>query len=504
MQRPPSNFSFARSSWFGLGVAGQILLLMAAVSAQTFGSALTGPCITNALLTPAGMILRGTNGSGGVGYEVLRAGELTTPLTQWIPVSTNLFSAGGGFDSTNPLPAGADRQFYRLVVISNVVDTNGAFFVSPLGSDSNSGMIDKPFKTISKGLTAVGSGGLVYLRGGTYAQSSKLSLSKTASPTNLIRLWAYPGETPVIDSTGNTSDGVSISGAWYHLKGLEQKYAGHNGINISGSSNLIENCFVHENTNTGLHITGSSTFPAYNLILNCDSYRNYDPPIGGNADGFSAKWNLGPGNVFSGCRSWENSDDGWDLWMGTAPVLITNCWAFRQGINYWGSSSFNGNGNGFKLGGNYVAAPHRLVHSLAFGNAANGIDQNNNIAGQTVDQNTSWANGSKNFNLNHGTNTTPHVVRNNLSIAGASSDSFRSGSLLTNNSWQVLSPAATTNDVLSADVSAAIAPRQADGSLPVSPFLRPTPGGRLIDRGVYIGEPFAGAAPDLGAYENWP
>ena len=90
-----------------------------------------------------------------------------------------------------------------------------------------------------------------------------------------------------------------------------------------------------------------------------------------------------------------------------------------------------------------MAAAHRLVRSVAFRNLKHGIDQNNNIAGQTVDQNTSWANGGKNFNLNHGTNTTPHVVRNNLSFAGGSSDSFTSGTLATNNSWQVISPPPT-------------------------------------------------------------
>jgi hypothetical protein len=34
-----------------------------------------------------------------------------------------------------------------------------------------------------------------------------------------------------------------------------------------------------------------------------------------------------------------------------------------------------------------------------------GIDENNNTAALTVDQNTSWANGAKNFYLNHTTNS---------------------------------------------------------------------------------------------------
>lgn len=413
----------------------------------------------------------------------------------------------GGYSVVVSNSLGSITSTVATLTVSQTVGTDGAYFVSPSGNDADSGTIDKPFLTITNGLRVIGNGGLLYLRDGTYVQAYKMSLSKTANPTNRIRLWAYPGETPVIDNTGiaSSTDGISISGHWYHLKGIKQEFATHNGINISGNSNIVENCVVYSNGNTGLHITGGSsgsTYPAYNLILNCDSYLNYDPPIGGNADGFSAKWNLGPGNVFSGCRAWWNSDDGWDLWMGNSPVTITNCWAFWTGTNYWNSSSFAGNANGFKLGGNYVGAPHRLVRSAAFANMANGIDQNNNVAGLTVDNCTSWANVSKNFNLSHGANTNAHVVRNNVSIAGGSSDSFTSGTLATNNSWQVLSPAASTNDVQSVATSLVTGPRQADGSLPDLPFLRPVSAGRLIDQGVYIGEPYSGSAPDLGAYED--
>jgi rhamnogalacturonyl hydrolase YesR len=431
-----------------------------------------------------------------------------TPLANATNASvtlTNLQSTNaGGYSvvATNSYGA-ATSAVATLTVDSPLVP--GAYFVSVTnGNDSNPGTEASPYKTISKGLSKITSGGVVYVRAGTYALSSKLSLSGTsASAANRIRLWAYPGERPIIDSTGNSSDGIGISGDFYHLKGLEQKLAGHNGINISGDSNIVEFCSVHDNGNTGLHLTGSSApGPAGNLILNCDSYLNYDPPIGGNADGFSAKWDVGPGNVFRGCRSWWNSDDGWDLWMGTSAVLIADCWAFYNGTNYWNDPQFNGNGQGFKLGGNYVGAPHRLLRSVAFKNEACGVDQNNNLDGQTVDNNTCWGNKSRNFNLNHGTNGTPHIVRNNISFAGASSDSFRSGTLFTNNSWQVISPAPNASDFQSLDESVATGPRQADGSLPVWPFLRPVNGGRLVDQGVDIGEPFNGTAPDLGAYET--
>ena len=82
------------------------------------------------------------------------------------------------------------------------------------------------------------------------------------------------------------------------------------------------------------------------------------------------------------------------------------------------------------------------------------------------------------------------------------SDAFRTGSLLTNNSWQVLSLAAGTNDVLSVDYTLVTGPRRDDGELPELPFLRPVPGSRLLDKGTSLGTPFYGSAPDLGAFES--
>jgi hypothetical protein len=54
------------------------------------------------------------------------------------------------------------------------------------------------------------------------------------------------------------------------------------------------------------------------------------------------------------------------------------------------------------------------------------------------------------------------------------------------------------------DISAmagALGPRKADGSLPDVEFLKLKAGSRAIDKGVNVGLPYTGKAPDLGAYE---
>jgi hypothetical protein len=396
-----------------------------------------------------------------------------------------------------------------LVVIVMLIAVSGGIaqvtvYVSPAGNDSNPGTIDLPYKSVSKGLTAIGTNGTVILRDGVYALgTSKLSLSKTGQAGNLIKIWAYAGETPILDCTGNTSDGISVSGSYYHLRGFEVRNAGHNGINISGNNNVVENCSVHDNKNTGLHLTVSGTGigPSNNLILNCDAFRNYDPPIGGNADGFSAKWGIGPGNVFRGCRSYNNSDDGWDLWMGTSPVLIENCYAFRNGVDSWHSGQFNGNGNGFKLGGNYVSTPHVVRNCVSFDNAGNGgrgFDENNNTAGQTVYNCTAYRNLGDNYHFKNVVDSgQTHVIKNCISYSGAVAIS---SGIQMKNSW--LGFNVSSADFVNLDTSFATASRNSDGSLPTDFFLHLAPGSSMIDAGENVGLPFNGKAPDLGAFET--
>jgi autotransporter-associated beta strand protein len=402
-----------------------------------------------------------------------------------------------------------------VAAMLGVIGTTSAFaadyYVATNGNDSTgNGSITTPYATLAHAVGVVSAGDIVYVRGGTYPTSAKISLSAIGSAAQPYRIRAYPGEIPVFNCSGasGSTDAISISGNYWYLYGLVITNAAHNSIKIGGNNNTIERCVSLGARNTGINISGGSsapvTTPSTNLILNCDSIRSFDSPGGGNADGFSAKWSLGTGNVFRGCRSWENSDDGWDLWMGTQPVLIDTCWTWRNGSNVWGSGSFAGNGNGFKLGGNDVPAAHRLVRSLAYQNVGNGgygIDENNNTGILTVDNNTSWGNRSGAINLNHPTgNTLAHIIRNNVVISG--SVLTNSSSILISNSWQVISPAVSSNDFLSMDTSFLSAPRQADGSLPINPLVRPVPNGRLVDKGANIGDPFYGSAPDLGAYES--
>jgi len=76
----------------------------------------SGPVITQALLSPQGLILRGTNGSPDAAYHVLASTNITVPASSWPSIASRSFDSSGNFDSTNPVLNGAAQQFFRLLV----------------------------------------------------------------------------------------------------------------------------------------------------------------------------------------------------------------------------------------------------------------------------------------------------------------------------------------------------------------------------------------------------
>ncbi|HXI73572.1 MAG TPA: immunoglobulin domain-containing protein [Verrucomicrobiae bacterium] len=74
------------------------------------------PVITQALLAPQGLILRGTNGPPSSAYQVLASTNISWPASNWPGIATRSFDSIGNFDSTNPVSPGSAQQFFRLLV----------------------------------------------------------------------------------------------------------------------------------------------------------------------------------------------------------------------------------------------------------------------------------------------------------------------------------------------------------------------------------------------------
>jgi hypothetical protein len=284
------------------------------------------------------------------------------------------------------------------------------------------------------------------------------------------------------------------------------------GVWNQGSHNIFEALDVHHIMGAGIFIQRGSD----NLVLNCDSHHNLDEltsnGAGESADGFGCHVSAGEtGNVFRGCRAWWNADDGYDFINSDAACLVEHSWAWFNGYKPDTMEGI-GNGNGFK-GGGYGADPaefpadpaeHTTRFCLAFSNKAAGFYANHHPAtGLFFHNNTAFGN-HPNFNMlgmsGSGADITVGEYRNNIALGGTLF-SNRNNADETSNSWSIAGLTVTEDDFQSVATTGMDAPRQPDGSLPVLPNFRLAEGSDLIDKGADLGLPFAGPAPDLGAFE---
>jgi len=416
------------------------------------------------------------------------------------------------------------------------------YYIAPIGSDANTGTITNPFATIQYAVNKALPGDIIYLRGGSYQIRTQINITVANSGTAAapIKLWAWNDEKPLLNfssqpltKTGDVSllRGFYITGDYWHLKGFEIYAAADNGIKIEGNHNIIERLVIHHCGDSGIQLgfghTTNQNNPynlcAYNTILNCDAYRNYDyDNYGSDADGFACKMHNGKGNVFYGCRAWENADDAWDLFETDWPVGIYYCWAWHSGDKTFfldwhktrtgfATSSFQGNGNGIKLGGDGAGGQskgtHVIGHCISFNNnktsSVKGFDHNSHKGGILLYHCLGWNNGYNFMFETAAASGSKNVFVNNVSINGLRNDiEIVPGSTEMNNSWNLPAIKAGTDDYLDLSEEAAKAPRQTDGSLPQNGFARLTKGSDLIDKGKIIDSiAYTGSLPDLGPFE---
>lgn len=357
------------------------------------------------------------------------------------------------------------------------------------GNDSNPGTQASPVATlahgydllcppgtgVANGAVCAGSLSTMCVKAGTYQLTTRFQTKKTRMGTasRIITIQADPAATskPLLDfstqpqvktcdpggtmskSTIVNADGtlgadqtnhggVDLSADYYVFKGFEVKNANGWGISVQGQHIVVQDCDVHNNGDCGISIRAGSGYTnsgMNNTILNCDSHQNADTPCNGaNADGFCAKENsatAGSGNVFDGCRSWDNADDGFDLYGWTSPVTVKNSWAFNMGNSTAGSGS---NGNGFKMGGNKVSAAHVMSNDFGFDNNQNkggshisdwAFTNNSDPAAMTCDKCGAWNNTNSNGGDFQGITVQNRVTASATSAKAAAAKRNADGSL---------------------------------------------------------------------------
>ncbi|NBW96145.1 MAG: DUF1565 domain-containing protein, partial [Planctomycetia bacterium] len=374
------------------------------------------------------------------------------------------------------------------------------YHVAPDGNDANPGTQAQPFATLQRGHDAAAPGDTVFVHGGTYRVAGErvagVVLNKSGEPGNPIRFFAFADERPVIDCTGLTSPerpvGVKVSGSWVHLKGLEVCHVmalrgTSYGLWVKDASHtVLERLSLHDNQGPGLFIDGGT---GGHLVLNCDSYNNYDPHAdtgpGQNADGFGCHYQKrGPSTVFRGCRAWWNSDDGYDWFKQEVPVIIEHCWAMGSGYTPDGAGlAASGNGAGFKMGNTFTGVRHVIRNCVSIRNKAQGFYANHSHGGSDWLGNVAYANRGAAFDMLSDvvlSGTGVHRLCDNIAFPAKIRNDGAAD--MQHNSWN-LGITFTAADLESLSDERFLAPRMPDGGLPDLdlPTL-PRAGDALIDR----------------------
>ena len=324
--------------------------------------------------------------------------------------------------------------------------------------------------SLQTAVKSVQPGDTIWVKGGKYQFTSRLNLLVSGKPDRKICLFAQNsvgGQRPVFDGAAmevkSSNQVVKLQASYWHIKGLDITKAGDNGMWVTAASNnVIENCRFYENNDTGLQLDkGSSN----NHVLNCDSYANADPKVE-NADGFACKMDVGSGNTFTGCRAWNNLDDGWDGYLRDTDNVNTkyvNCWAFANGVKVDGTPT-GGDGNGFKTGGSddKLKKHHAtFTNCIAVGNLADGFDHNSN-RGKVVIDKCYAASNKNNFNFSD-TNPLDTLVVTNCTVIGKPGKLLAAYVEVKGNSWQAGNVATTP---LLIDIKDLMTARDNDGTLP--------------------------------------
>ena len=419
------------------------------------------------------------------------------------------------------------------------------YYASPSGN-GNGNSYSSP-TTFAKGISKLSNpGDTLYVLGGTYEFTDKVSVNKQGTSDNRIVIAGYPGEKAILDfhkvAYGTRGLTIHANALYVHVCDLTIAWSGKNNLYCEGSYCLFERLDIYGSADTGCQMKKGGN----NVIKNVDSHDNFDyetmsgssANFGGNADGFADKQFTGAGNHYIGCRAWNNSDDGWDFFqrVSNSNTVIENCICFQNGPAYYDMShnpralttdkswfdskvgtqmidrygntitiSLNrypcqGNGNGFKMGGGYTNHKLLIHHCLAVGNYARGFDQNNNGGTMWLYNNSANDNYTNyGFTTAYGTNT----IQNCISLSTRNPDSYKSQTVVTidHNSWNS-GYSCSANDFQSLDTTQILAPRQANGDLAEGTFMRLKSTSALIDAGIDVNLSYNGTAPDLGCYET--
>jgi parallel beta-helix repeat protein len=213
-----------------------------------------------------------------------------------------------------------------LSVLHSEVGLGGSsYYVATTGSNAGGGTLDSPWQTISYGMTRLAPGDTLLVRGGSYHEYVR-ALGYAGIRTAPKVVMSYPGERAIIDGQKDLpglpySMGlVHLDGDYWVLRDLtvinsSQPYG--MGIYMGGTGDRVIDCIVHDTGDMGIYAGGDSS-----LVDGCTVYNaclaNYDGYIWthGGTWGVGITASRGAG---AGTRGIAGKDDTTDY------AIVRNC-----------------------------------------------------------------------------------------------------------------------------------------------------------------------------------
>ncbi|MBI3193019.1 MAG: right-handed parallel beta-helix repeat-containing protein [Ignavibacteriae bacterium] len=185
------------------------------------------------------------------------------------------------------------------------------YFVSPTGSDSNSGTELQPWQTLRKAFNSATAGSTVFVKGGIYNEKDTVNVSGN-SVDGFITFRPFEDDIVIMDGTGKTGDQMILIEDKSYIKiigfeirnNLNQSFG--SGIWLKGGGSHIEfrNNTILDMRRTGagdcmaISIYGTSNTPLSNIVVDSNIIYDCEPghsealTLNGNVDTFWVTNNL--------------------------------------------------------------------------------------------------------------------------------------------------------------------------------------------------------------------
>lgn len=308
------------------------------------------------------------------------------------------------------------------------------YYVSTTGNNSNPGTIDLPFLTISYAVTQLSPGDILYIRGGTYAESLIDEIPSGLSWNSPVTLKAYSGETPILKP--NSGDRVlHFSGdygadppEYIIIDGLtlDGENINHDTVKITTGATYIriQNSIIKNSPAQGVLINGQPSGTGHVDLINNEIYN-----IGTNVGYDHGIYSQAPYNLIVGNTIYDTVGYGIHLWDGDSSnsIIYNN---IIYDINDWAIGLFSsdntlvynnviykdtkGSGIRVEYGPSNVEVYNNTIYGvitgISIGQSTNTIVKNNLVVsggtGIAIGSNASYPIVTNNLSTNNSTDYT--------------------------------------------------------------------------------------------------